>query len=73
MSCNWQTVYAEIKWKFTDEYRNILGYDCRRVNGIMQDSVYIVAFYTPQIPVSGGPGVDKWFAGNDTWRRYSIL
>ncbi|MGJ1362633.1 GLPGLI family protein [Sphingobacterium spiritivorum] len=44
-----------IKWKFTDEYRNILGYDCRRVNGIMQDSVYIVAFYTPQIPVSGGP------------------
>ncbi|WP_293915742.1 MULTISPECIES: GLPGLI family protein [unclassified Sphingobacterium] len=46
---------AEIKWKFTDEYRNILGYDCRRVNGVMQDSVYIVAFYTPQIPVSGGP------------------
>lgn len=44
-----------VKWKYTDEYRNIAGYDCRRVNGIVQDSVYVVAFFAGQIPVPGGP------------------
>ncbi|WP_270087023.1 GLPGLI family protein [Sphingobacterium sp. SYP-B4668] len=44
-----------VKWKFTNEYRTIAGYDCRRVNGVIQDSIYVVAFYTPQIPISGGP------------------
>jgi len=45
----------KIKWKITDETRDILGYTCRRANGLMLDSVYVVAFYTDQIPVSGGP------------------
>jgi GLPGLI family protein len=45
----------KIKWKITDETRDIAGYHCRRANGIMLDSVYIVAFYTTQIPVPGGP------------------
>lgn len=44
-----------IKWKFTDEVRDIVGYVCRRANGIILDSVYVVAFYTDKIPVSGGP------------------
>ncbi len=44
-----------ITWRFTDEYRNIAGYECRRVNGATADSLYIVAFYTDQIPLSGGP------------------
>lgn len=44
-----------VKWKYTDEYRNIAGYDCRRVNGIIQDSVYVVAFFAGQIPIPGGP------------------
>ena len=44
-----------IKWKFTDEVRDIAGYPCHRVNGIVLDSVYVVAFYTDKIPVSGGP------------------
>ncbi|NGM66101.1 GLPGLI family protein [Sphingobacterium sp. SGR-19] len=47
----------QITWRFTDEYRNIAGYDCRRVNGATPDSLYIVAFYTDQIPVSGGPAL----------------
>ncbi|MCC2599087.1 GLPGLI family protein [Sphingobacterium sp. FBM7-1] len=46
-----------ITWRFTDEYRNIAGYDCRRVNGATPDSLYIVAFYTDQIPISGGPAL----------------
>ena len=45
----------KIKWKITDETREIAGYSCRRANGIMLDSVYVVAFYTIAIPVSGGP------------------
>jgi GLPGLI family protein len=44
-----------IKWKFTDEVRDIAGYTCHRANGIILDSVYVVAFYTDRIPVSGGP------------------
>ena len=45
----------KITWRFTDEYRNIAGYECRRVNGATADSLYLVAFYTDLIPVSGGP------------------
>jgi len=45
----------KIKWKITDETRDIAGYTCRRANGIYLDSVYVVAFYTTRIPVPGGP------------------
>jgi GLPGLI family protein len=45
----------KIKWKITDETRQIAGYTCRRANGLMLDSVYVVAFYTTEIPISGGP------------------
>lgn len=46
-----------ITWRFTNEYRDIAGYECRRVNGSTPDSLYIVAFYTDQIPISGGPAL----------------
>lgn len=46
-----------ITWRFTDEYRNIAGYECRRVNGATKDSLYLIAFYTDQIPVSSGPAL----------------
>lgn len=49
-----------IKWKITDENREIAGYACRRANAIVMDSIYVVAFYTDQIPVSSGP---ETFAG----------
>lgn len=45
----------KIIWKITDETRNIAGFNCRRANGLIMDSVYIVGFYTDEIPVSGGP------------------
>jgi len=44
-----------INWKMTSETREIAGYMCRRANAIVMDSIYVVAFYTEQIPVSGGP------------------
>ena len=45
----------KIKWKITDETRDIAGITCRRANAIMLDSIYVVAFYTVEIPVPGGP------------------
>lgn len=48
------------KWKLTGEYREIAGYNCRRATTILYDSVYIIAFYTDAIPLSGGPDM---FAG----------
>jgi GLPGLI family protein len=45
----------KIRWKITDETRVIAGYNCRRANALVLDSIYVVAFYTDQIPVSGGP------------------
>lgn len=45
----------KIDWKITDERREIAGYSCRRANALVLDSIYVVAFYTDQIPVSGGP------------------
>jgi GLPGLI family protein len=45
----------KIKWKVTDETKNVAGFDCRRVNGLIMDSIYIVAFYTDEILTPGGP------------------
>ena len=44
-----------IKWRITDEKRMISGFDCRKAVGRICDSVYITAFYTDEILVSGGP------------------
>lgn len=51
-----QDSLLDVRWKITDEYREIAGYQCRRANGVVLDSVYVVAFYTDQIPISVGPG-----------------
>lgn len=45
----------KINWKLTDERRVIAGYNCRRANGLVLDSIYVVAFYTDEIHVQGGP------------------
>jgi GLPGLI family protein len=45
----------KIDWKITNETREIAGFECRKAVGRILDSVYIIAFYTDQIPVSGGP------------------
>jgi len=45
----------KVKWKITDEYRDIAGYRCRRANGLTSDSLYIVAYYCYEIPIASGP------------------
>lgn len=45
----------KISWKITNEKRTIAGFECRRANALIFDSVYVVAFYTDDIPISTGP------------------
>ena len=44
-----------IQWKITNENREIAGYNCRKAVGKIMDDVYIFAFYTDDITISGGP------------------
>jgi GLPGLI family protein len=46
----------KIDWKLVPhETREIAGFNCRKAVGIIFDSVYVFAFYTDEITVSGGP------------------
>jgi GLPGLI family protein len=45
-----------INWKLSpNETREIAGFNCRKATGIIFDSVYVFAFYTDEIAISGGP------------------
>lgn len=50
-----QDSVRQLEWRITDETRDIAGFECRKAVTKICDSVYIVAFYTDQIPVSTGP------------------
>ncbi len=46
----------KIDWRLTpNETRVIAGFNCRKATGIIFDSVYVFAFYTDEIAISGGP------------------
>lgn len=47
--------FSRIRWKLTDETRDIAGFECRRANALINDFVYVVAFYTDAIKTKGGP------------------
>lgn len=45
-----------IQWKLVPgETREIAGFNCRKAQAILFDSVYVFAFYTEEITFSGGP------------------
>lgn len=44
-----------IQWQITNEHREIAGYNCRKAIGKIMDDVYVFAFYTDDIVISGGP------------------
>jgi GLPGLI family protein len=43
------------EWKISAETRNIAGFECRKALTRISDSVVVVAFYTDEITVPGGP------------------
>lgn len=44
-----------LEWKLTDERRTIAGYDCRRANTLLFDSIYVVAFFCDKFIPQVGP------------------
>ncbi|MEE1944077.1 GLPGLI family protein [Pedobacter sp. KR3-3] len=44
-----------VNWKIMHDVRKIAGYDCRKAIGVINDTVYVVAFYTDDILFKGGP------------------
>ncbi len=47
--------FPDMQWKISDEFRTIAGYACRKATTIVQDSLFIIAFYTDAIYPSIGP------------------
>ncbi len=46
----------KLDWKLVpNETREIAGFSCRKAQAVIFDSVYVFAFYTDEITVSGGP------------------
>jgi len=45
----------DMDWKIMHDVRTIAGYECRKAIGIIYDTVYVVAFYTDEILLRGGP------------------
>jgi GLPGLI family protein len=46
---------TKYEWKITGELRDIAGFECKKAITKICDSVVVVAFYTDQIIVKGGP------------------
>ncbi len=50
-----QDSLRKIDWKIKNETRTIAGFECRRAETIIMDSIYVIAFYTDRIISSSGP------------------
>ena len=44
-----------LEWKLLPETREIAGFECRKALTRINDTVYVVAFYTDKILLKGGP------------------
>jgi GLPGLI family protein len=45
----------KLEWRLSNENRIIAGFNCRKAVAKILDSVYVFAFYTDEILISGGP------------------
>lgn len=45
----------EIDWKLTNENMVIAGFNCRKAEAVIFDSVYIFAFFSEELMIPGGP------------------
>ena len=73
---NFTDSIKDINWKLSPtESRMIAGFNCRKASAILFDSVYVFAFYTDEITISGGPvglhGLPGMILGVTVPRMYS--
>lgn len=73
---NFTDSIKEINWKLVPtESRIIAGFNCRKAYTVLFDSVYVFAFYTDEITISGGPvgmhGLPGMILGVTVPRMYS--
>lgn len=52
---NFEGQVSELKWKITDEQKEINGYQCKKAHLEKNPAIYV--WFSPEIPVSGGPYV----------------
>jgi GLPGLI family protein len=50
-----QDSLPKMNWHFTNEYKMIAGYNCRKATAISLDSVFVIAYYTDAITTDSGP------------------
>jgi GLPGLI family protein len=50
-------------WKLTGEQKKLLGFVCQKATVQLDSITNLVAWFTPQIPVSTGPGVNAGLPG----------
>jgi GLPGLI family protein len=50
-----QDSVKKFKWHITNDTRRIAGFECRRATTVIMDSIFVVAFYTDEIVLPGGP------------------
>jgi GLPGLI family protein len=73
---NFTDSIKDIAWKLIPtESRIIAGFNCRKAYTVLFDSVYVFAFYTDEITISGGPvglhGLPGMILGVTVPRMYS--
>ncbi len=73
---NFTDSIKEIAWKLVPtESKMIAGFNCRKAYTVLFDSVYVFAFYTDEITISGGPvglhGLPGMILGVTVPRMYS--
>ncbi|MEJ5996491.1 GLPGLI family protein [Pedobacter sp. Du54] len=44
-----------LNWKIMNDVRQIAGYECRKAVALINDTVTVIAFYTDEILLKGGP------------------
>lgn len=50
-------------WKITGEQMKMLGYNCQKATVQLDSATHLVAWFSPQIPVPTGPGVNAGLPG----------
>lgn len=51
----------DLNWEFTDEYKDVIGYNCRKATLANAPGYYV--WFTTKLPINDGPGIYKGLPG----------